>query len=231
MIKISPSVIVTDYDDTIVASRGRIAMLVADTFRHMGRQVDTAQVQSLWGVPFEPLVCSLAGDITYPSFLAVFLQELERVPPIPLPGALEFICTAHRLGIPLLLLSAGSRPIVRADLRSLALLDCFSKLWCYEDSVAHKPNPVVMEPIIDEMNAVDAAWSSAVYVGDSLDDCSLAMASGIRFIAVLSGSHTREDFTRRGVDDADIVTSLGEVELSLDPEAAGPAGETLEAEG
>jgi phosphoglycolate phosphatase len=71
------------------------------------------------------------------------------------------------------------------------LLDAFACVLGAEDVPAFKPDPSGLLLALERLG-VDAA--DAIYVGDTTIDAEAAANAALRFIAVLTGPTTREDF-------------------------------------
>jgi phosphoglycolate phosphatase len=79
-----------------------------------------------------------------------------------------------------------------------------------EDVARHKPDPEGLNYALEALN-VDA--EHAIYVGDHPVDAEAAEQAGLRFVAVLSGSASPNDFDGR--DRVDILSSLKELPACL----------------
>lgn len=66
-----------------------------------------------------------------------------------------------------------------------------------EDVSAHKPAP---DPLNAAIGLLDISKEEVIYVGDNAVDAMCAGAAGARFVAVLTGTTTADDFRKLGAD-------------------------------
>jgi phosphoglycolate phosphatase len=110
---------------------------------------------------------------------------------VMLPGAAE---TLHRLRaapIPLAIVSQKLRYRVEEVLLREGLLDCFAVVLGGEDVPAFKPDP---GGLLLALERLDLAAPDAIYAGDTTIDAEAAANAALRFVAVLTGPTTRDDF-------------------------------------
>lgn len=71
------------------------------------------------------------------------------------------------------------------------LSDTFDVIVGGEDVSRHKPDP---EGLLKAMKAVQCSAADSVYIGDSVVDAEAAERAGVRFIAVLTGTTSKNAF-------------------------------------
>ncbi len=69
-----------------------------------------------------------------------------------------------------------------------------------EDTLVHKPDPGVFEPMLDKLREEGIDKDEIVYVGDSMDDMKASTLAGISFIAVTTGLYSEEEFQKNGAE-------------------------------
>ena len=149
---------------------------VAHLGRILGRSVDAGEIRSV-RVPRETA-----------------LIEAEPI----LPGVMDYIADAQRLGLKLAVASNSSRGWVTGHLERLGLLNHFDVVRCWDDPDAgqRKPDPAVYYAVL---NALNIAAGQAIALEDSPNGVLSATRAGIFTVAVPNA------LTRLlGVDGADM---------------------------
>jgi len=204
-------VAIFDFDDTLMATKvGRVAALTK-ALSDFGYHVTEDGIDSNWGKPFDQLISSLAPNIDYKSFYKHYSKIMLGFPPVVQPGVIEVLQFLKANIIPIYVVSSGSRDLVIQDLERGDIAKFINKLWCFEDTEYHKPDPRTLKPIIGTLETNGILPRDAVYIGDSLSDYHVARENDINFIAVLSGMHKYEDFRGAGLRDENILVSLQEL--------------------
>jgi HAD superfamily hydrolase (TIGR01509 family) len=108
------------------------------------------------------------------------LRELNLRQPI-LPGVLDYLREARRLGLKVGLASSSDRAWVHGHLERLDLLHYFDVTKCVEDTGAHKPDP---SPYLAALDALEAAPGEAVAFEDAPHGIAAAKAAGMLCVAV-----------------------------------------------
>ena len=206
--------IVLDFDDTIAAtreSRSKILRKVASS--QFGIQISEEGINSNWGKPFDELLRCLAPTINEKEFSNVYADVMRRHPPKILPGVRHIFQEAYLNNIAILVLSSGSNQLVYQDIEAANLSDFVLKLWGYEDTSRHKPDPKVLEPILAFSSSLGISKNTLLSIGDSTSDHHVAQRNGIPFIATLTGGHTQNDFLLAGLPKDRIVKNLSSIRL------------------
>jgi phosphoglycolate phosphatase len=110
---------------------------------------------------------------------------------VMLDGAAEAVRSLRAAGYDLGIVSQKLRYRVEDVLRCESLLDCFGVVLGGDDIPAFKPDPRGIQTAIQRLGATAAG---AIYVGDTLIDAEAAHRAGVRFIAVLTGVTSTEQF-------------------------------------
>jgi phosphoglycolate phosphatase-like HAD superfamily hydrolase len=85
-------------------------------------------------------------------------------------------------------------------------LKLFDSVITADDTQDHKPHP---EPLLLACGRLGIKPEEAVYVGDSLLDYEAAKRAKVKFIAVLSGDVSKEEFKKNGVKN--VIPSVAEL--------------------
>ncbi len=135
-------------------------------------------------------------------------DALNLIQPI-LPGVLDYLDEAHRLGLGMVIASSSTHAWVDAHLARLGLFDCFDSILCAEDVPPGrtKPNPDLFLKALEVMHA---RADEAIVFEDSLNGVKAARAAGIFVVAV-----PNPVTSLLGVDGADLtLKSLADLQLS-----------------
>lgn len=176
----APHAVLLDMDGTLVDTESLWLRTVReaapaieqeDLFQALGRSAaDTAALLR----PEEP--DALAADLEA-RFLAAVQRETT-----PLPGALELLDLLRELGIPAALVSASSRPVVDAVLKTLGT-DRFRTTLAEGETPRTKP---AADPYLAAARTLGVDPAACLAVEDSPAGVSAAEAAGCRVLAVPS---------------------------------------------
>jgi HAD superfamily hydrolase (TIGR01509 family) len=98
-----------------------------------------------------------------------------------LPGVMDYLESARRLGLRLGLASSSPRSHVHGHLERLGLLEYFESTKCFEDTGKHKPDPTPYLAVLNELHVEPA---EAIAFEDSPNGIASAKAAGIFCVAV-----------------------------------------------
>jgi phosphoglycolate phosphatase len=112
---------------------------------------------------------------------------------VMLPGATEAVRSLQRSGLAMAIVSQKLRYRVEDVLRRESLLDAFVAVLGAEDVPAFKPDP---RGLLLALERLETPAAEALYVGDTTIDAEAAANAGLRFVAVLTGPTTRDEFSR-----------------------------------
>ena len=134
--------------------------------------------------------------------------EMERVnEAVPFEGSLNLLKRIHALGLRTGLLTRGCREYAEAATKICGVYDELDSIVARDDYSEQeaKPSPKAMEHIAERLNV---SPEEILYFGDHLFDYQCARDSGAGFIAVLTGTYTREDWGKEDVVIYDSVTDF-----------------------
>jgi phosphoglycolate phosphatase len=114
------------------------------------------------------------------------------------------------LGIKIGILTSSRTEQVIEDLNRLGIPPKrFFHIQGSDQTRVGKPNPGVFEPIMKKINDMGVDKGSVAYVGDSLIDLKTATDAKLDFIAVATGTASREELQNQGAKT--IASSLSEI--------------------
>ena len=194
----TPRVVIFDFDLTLVDSSPGFEASHRYAAERLGLKTPTLDaVRRTIGTPLPlavPMLYGAAIDGRLEEYIEVYQARADEVMgplTVLLPGASE---TLHRLSgasIPLAIVSQKLRYRVEEVLQREGLLDRFAVVLGAEDVTAFKPDPSGLLLALERL-AVPA--EDAIYVGDTTIDAAAAANASVRFVAVLTGPTTRDDF-------------------------------------
>jgi HAD superfamily hydrolase (TIGR01549 family) len=204
-----PKAIIFDWDNTIVNSLDHLILCHQEVGRQLGwPSVTDEQIKAVWGRPFEELVKALWPTHNSKDFQEAYQRHIlsETVPEVE--GAVVAISnlkSTFLLGI----VTAAPRFEVEHFLDRLGLDKAdFFLIQAADESKYHKPDPRVFDVLITLLQKQSIGRSEILYIGDSLLDCYAASYAYLQFIAVLTGSTSREQFQAAGVSIQNILGSI-----------------------
>lgn len=106
-------------------------------------------------------------------------------------GALETVRRLQHAGLTLAIVSQKLRYRVEEVLQRERIHDCFDVVLGGEDVPAFKPDP---SGLLLALERLGFSAADAIYVGDTTIDAAAAANAGLRFVAVISGPTTRDEF-------------------------------------
>jgi len=216
--------IVFDWDGTLVDTLPAIFRANVAVLLDYGLPFDEARYRAAytpdWRLMYDRLgVPAEAIEAAGARWLALYREAAALAPFEGIDRALRRLAAAgHRL----VLVTAGHREVVEAQLAQFGLADLFSASVCGDDRVAAKPDP---EPLLRALAdlGLDHEPGQAIYVGDAPDDMRMARAVGATGVGIVGALGTAEDLVAAGA--AAVHATVAEwVEAFLGPGPATAAG-------
>ncbi|MFA7342014.1 MAG: HAD family hydrolase [Candidatus Methanomethylophilaceae archaeon] len=140
--------------------------------------------------------------------------EMENVHAArPFPGAIEVLNELREEGVPIGVLTRGSREYATAALKTAGVWELINSLVCRDDHPEKeaKPSPMAMQHLAKSLGT---ECSHILYLGDHRFDHDCAISSGAGFIAVLTGTYDEEDWRELG-NGFPIIPSITELRSQL----------------
>jgi HAD superfamily hydrolase (TIGR01509 family) len=206
--------LILDFDGLVLDTEGPAYQSWLEIFREFGAELPLSAWESwLGGSPdmFDP--CGyLQGQVGHAvDREGLTKRQREREEELnatrtALPGVLQYIADAKRLGLKLAVASSSDRAWVERHLERLGLLREFDCIKCAEDVQRVKPNPDLYLAVLDELGLRP---QEGIALEDSPKGITSAQAAGLFCVAV-PNPLTRQLST----DHADLhLSSLEEVPL------------------
>lgn len=202
------STVLFDFDDTLMATRERRVEALIETGSDLGADISPRDIDRHWGKPFKKLINGIAPSVEYERFYSHYMNVMKEYESQVQPAVREVFTLLQSKHIPIFVVSAGSHDLVKQDLEDGGLWRYVSRLWGYEDTPAHKPDPHTLTPVLQHLETINKREGAVPFIGDSPRDLEVARGNGLPFWAVLTGLSDRSDFRSAGLDDNRILDSL-----------------------
>lgn len=196
--------LIFDFDGLILETEGPIFQSWQELYRQYQRELSFDQWATIIGTAendFDPLI-DLAAQIETPLDGKMVdplrrQRELDLIAEqVVLPGVMDYLEGAKRLGLKVGLASSSSCGWVTSHLERLGLLDYFDCIKASDDVKRTKPDP---ELYMQALQAFDLRPGQAVAFEDSPNGIRAAKQAGLFVVAVPN------ELTRRlALDEADI---------------------------
>ncbi len=135
--------------------------------------------------------------------------ELTAIPGVSeVAGASELLAALHKLGCRVGILTRGSRRYALAALERAGIENGFDVMICRDDRPLDeaKPNPA---PLIEIAKKFGLEPIECLFVGDHVIDQQCALGAGWRFVGVLTGAMSREQWEE--ADCSDVVETVSDL--------------------
>lgn len=186
------SLVVFDFDGTLVDSAGCITLSVERALADCGRACDAASVRGHIGLPLDCIIRAASAGIADEAIDPVIAAYrghhagLERELVALFPGAEEVVEALHAGGVRLAVATNKLTERARASLDRFGIADRFDAI-VGADQVAHpKPHPDLVRHVLARTGH---APSAALMVGDTVWDVEMARQAGVASCAVTWGNH------------------------------------------
>lgn len=157
-----------------------------------------------------------SGDDQVARFIEAFHRRADEVMESSTEVYAHGIALVKKLkieGVRTGIVSTKLRHRIESILKRRELTDLFDIVVGLEDVTEHKPHP---EGLLLALRRLMAAPAEALYIGDHVVDVEAAQRAGVKFLGVLTGMTSPQDFARLG---ASSVPDLSHVEGRLASDA------------
>lgn len=202
--------VVFDVDGVLIDSNETIVEAYQKTARKLGLRIPSPkEVTDLMGRPLIEIVKALWAnadvELYTEEYRRLFLDGDLIIPEIK--GAVDVLRQIRGSGFKIGAVSGKIMFFIEKHLKEAGFdIDWFGTIVSFETTRKHKPDP---EPLIYAINKLDAKPEETVYVGDAISDYECAKNAKVTYVAVLTGSLTREDLEKLGVNN--IINSVAEL--------------------
>lgn len=212
-----PSVAIFDFDYTLADSSRGACACIEYALHGLGLPpVSVAAATRTIGLSLPETLAALVPDAPAdlaPEFARLFLlragevmADLTEVYP-DVPATLD---TLRAAGVRLAIVSTKHRARIEAILAREHLDGAFAMIVAGDDVAVHKPDPAGLLAALDTLASTP---SDSIYVGDSVVDAETARRAGTAFVATLTGTTTRREFSEFEV--AAFIDHLGQLPAVL----------------
>ena len=188
------SLIVFDWDGTIIDSTGTIAECIQRAAGEMGLPVpEEGRARHVIGLGLHDSLRHAVPELPasrYTDFVALYRKHfLAREDNMRLfPGMPELLSQLRKRHVLAIATGKSRRGLERA-LDAGGLRQYFTASRC-GDETNSKPHPAMLLELMNELNV---SQSEALMIGDTSHDLEMARAAGVDALAVTYGAHREED--------------------------------------
>ncbi len=189
------SLLIFDWDGTIIDSTARIVSCLQQAAKDVGLpDLQAHAAKDIIGLGLPEAIRVLYPDITpehleqmRSRYVHYYMHE-DKTPTALFPGVKQTLEHLHQQGYRLAVATGKTRAGLAKVMAETGLGWLFEISRC-ADETASKPNPLMLNEILQE-TGVDIA--SAVMIGDTEFDLSMAAQAGMDCMAVSYGAHSLE---------------------------------------
>jgi phosphoglycolate phosphatase len=193
---IAPTAVIFDFDLTLADSRPGFIASHRYAAERLGVPAPTPEaIARAIGTPLERIV-----PVMFPAMDEAWVVEYIRTYRVKadevmagltevLPGARETLAVLHEAGLRLALVSQKLRHLIEEVLDREGMK--FEVVLGGQDVPDFKPHP---GGLLLAMERLGVEADDAIYVGDTTIDAEAAANAGLRFVGVLTGVTTRQEF-------------------------------------
>lgn len=196
--------LVFDFDGLIIASESVAVRSWQDLYHRFGHELPLEKWATLigtWDAEWDP-GAELAERVGNGHDWGAIERErraaelaLAHILP-PLPGVLDRLDDAARLGLPLAIASSSDRAWVVGHLERLGIADRFSAIVTRDDVTRTKPDPELFTRAVE---ALGHPAGHTLALEDSIHGVIAAKAAGMRCVAVPNPLLAHEDYSAADV--------------------------------
>ncbi|MFQ5492986.1 MAG: HAD family hydrolase [Candidatus Dojkabacteria bacterium] len=178
--------IIFDFDDTLVRTREiKWAALVATAKDHYDLDITTENIEEHWGQPFKEMLCGVMGDIdSFENLQRNYAKTSESYPMLAFEDTLPTLNQLFPFFRVSILTASGRKPVIDDLLRLKFAVGSFTYIQTSEDTLFHKPDKRVFDPVLKILGQGNITKNETVYIGDSDSDELASRNAGIDFIRI-----------------------------------------------
>ncbi|MCC8043799.1 MAG: HAD-IA family hydrolase [Oscillospiraceae bacterium] len=212
-----------DYDYTLGNTEGGIAESIEYALREMNLSVPSRErIYSTIGLTLSKTYLSLTGDDSTENaarFSSLFVEKADQVmarSAVWLPTAEETLRKLKNAGFIIGICTTKFNRRIKSILELNGCSELVDVIVGGDDVPNSKPAP---DGLLYTLERTGVSLGEMLYVGDSYVDAQAAMAAGVDFAAVTSGTTVLEDFTH--YPNVGVFANVGEMADSLILKAVG----------
>ncbi len=197
----SVKMIIFDHDDTLVGTiqpKWAQHKYIAKEF--YSRTVTDEELHTHWGKPFTVLLRHLYKTDHIDMAMSYNIATRELFPKNLLKGTIDTLKTLKKAGKKLAIVTATTKSSLMNDFKTLGIdQNLFDYVQTEDDTIFHKPDPRVLDPVKDWIKDKGIDFSEVLCVGDHFHDMQTAQDAGFKFIGVGTGLISPEQFKKHGI--------------------------------
>ena len=162
--------VIFDCDDTVLATARTRWRLLIRTARTFGVTLTSETIVAAWGLPFDRFVAAIVPSVDPGAFVRRYRLAMRVNRPRPTKGASELLARLAARGTRMEILTSSSRALITQDLDALGLTPYFAWIHGHEETPFHKPDPRVLDVVVEHLARKGYVREDLVYIGDSVRD-------------------------------------------------------------
>lgn len=209
---IDPSikVVLFDHDDTLVGTiKAKWAQhkFIAHTF--YGKKLTEEELRAHWGKPLTVLMKLLYNTDHIDMAMSYNIATRSQFPKILFKNTIKTLNSLRKLGKKVGLVTATTNASLSHDFKTLGIPEeLFDFIQTEDDTLFHKPDPRVFEPILEWLAKQHIKPQEVLHVGDHLNDMLATQQLGFEFIGVATGLFSVQDFAQHNIKAVSKLTDL-----------------------
>jgi phosphoglycolate phosphatase/pyrophosphatase PpaX len=202
-------IIIFDFDDTLIESRKNFIATCITAAQMMGIRVPVEQDFIWYGDSWFDFIRATWPDAAPESFDRVYTDLARQIVYTRFRGV-NTTLNILKQHYDLYILTKRSRTFLDLRLAQSGIdMTAIKKIFTSEELTHQKPDPRAFDVLEPHLGEFDRA--QALYVGDHLGDMQAAHGAGLKFVAVLTGYFTRQDFIAQGLDERCIIDDVSQL--------------------
>ena len=188
--------VIFDWDGTLLDSVGSIVECTQVALDELGlNHVPESTIRGVLGLGLRETVevlCPGCDDEMFQRIIETYRKHWfggYSARPVLFAGVAEALDALQSQGLLLAVATAKGRPGLDADLEATGTDGHFAATRTITEAPS-KPDPDMVLQILEQLDVVPG---EALVVGDTTHDLRMAANAGVRYVAVCSGSHPREE--------------------------------------
>jgi len=202
-------IIIFDLDDTLIESRKNFIATCIKAAEVMCIRVPVEQDFIWYGDSWFDFIRTTWPDTDPEAFDRVYTDLARQIVYNRFKGV-NTTLNLLREKYDLYILTKRSRTFLDLRLGQSGIdVTAIKKIFTSEEMTHQKPDPRAFDVLEPHLGEFDRA--QVLYVGDHLGDMQAAHGAGLKFVAVLTGYFSREDFIKQGLEGRYIINDVSQL--------------------
>ncbi|MBI2632886.1 MAG: HAD-IA family hydrolase [Parcubacteria group bacterium] len=218
----SPKVVLYDFDGVILDSSRVGLKNIKKIVAREGIEIPSDirdRAKKYWGLPGAELTEKLF-DLTKKDAEELYKkweeQEEQHMLPLVENAFNTLSMISEYFGKVCGIVTARNRDNLMKVVDHYGIKKFFYEIQTREDSLFHKPDPRVFDPILKKLEPFGIAKENCIFIGDTIGDMKAARGAGIEFFASAGTSLTpKEQFSDEGLDEDHMLHSIVELPVVI----------------